>query len=139
MGKKGVEDEDWMGRGGTRALRTRHERREAPQEIGWHVVAARREETVRTAKRTADPNSMDARREIVRGRIQENERLAAVYAAREQRTRAVEGRGDGWREGRACSVADWQAPRGEEWQVVGPSKWRQNRRHKAAMKLGARI
>ena len=84
----------------------------------------------------AGPEREDASAAILRDRQRENERLVAVYAAREQRTRMVEGRGDGWRTGRACSLAEWKAARGEAWQVVVP---RRAPRHDTKMKLGAKI
>lgn len=80
----------------------------------------------------------DEQEEVMSERAAEGGRLSAVYAARERRSRAVEGRWQGWREGRACSLAEWSAPRGDDWQVVQPKRRAEanTRRH---MRKGAMI
>ena len=44
--------------------------------------------------------------------------------------------GDVWRKGRACSLMEWKAPRGEAWEVVVPTK---RSRSDTVMKLGVQI
>ena len=93
------------------------------------------EEDVKRANGQGPP-AEDAQRAILQNRWRESERLVAVYAAREQRTRMVEGKGDGWRQGRACSLAEWTAARGAAWEVVTPQR---RRRGQSYMKIGAPI
>ena len=76
-------------------------------------------ETVDTAKMWGHPDRWNALREVKRARTSESERLRAVYAAREGRTKQVEG-GRGWRTGRACSLAEHEVAVADEgeWQEV---------------------
>ena len=67
------------------------------------------------------PHREDCQESLMGTRRQEGARLAAVYSAREQRSRAMEGCGDGWRAGRGCSVAEWEhkeRDKRERWQPV---------------------
>jgi hypothetical protein len=63
---------------------------------------------VRARWEREDPDKDDALDALAGETKRETCRLAAVYAAREGRTRLVEDT-RGWRTGRACSVEEWQA------------------------------
>ena len=86
-------------------------------------------------KTTGDPQEQEDR---LQNRMNENKRLVAVYAAREQRTRAVEGRWMGWRDGRADSWEEWKFPRGDRWNIVAPTR-RVAGSDRRGMQVGANV